>query len=115
MIKNFKIYTDLNDDKTYAYCTYDLLRNRKLHKESFRIDILYTDKDTEPDYFKPNIPVYDLHLTQTITSKRHDTDIHPDQAVFSYVSYGYDQHTILEFIGDSPEHRDFLTQVGIHD
>ncbi|WP_271007084.1 hypothetical protein [Pseudomonas aeruginosa] len=115
MIKNFKIYTDLNDGKTYAYCTYDLIRNRKLHTESFRIDLLFTDKDTPPDYFKPNIPVYDLLFTQTIESRQGKSDFSREPVVFSYKSYGYDQHTILEFIGDSPEHRDFLEQVGIHD
>lgn len=114
MIKNFKIYTDVNDDKTYAYCTYDLIRNRGWHKESFRIELLYTDHESGPQDFKPGMPMYNLRFTQTIY-KNSKTHIDSDPTVFDYESYGYDQHTILDFIGDSPEHRDFLEQVGIHD
>lgn len=115
MIKNFKIFAEPNDNKTYAYCTYDLLRNRGQHKESFRIELLFTDVETSKDDFKAGMPVYEIQLTQSIESRRFKTDRAPEPIVFGFVSRGFDQHTILEFIGDSPEHRDFLAQVGIHD
>lgn len=115
MIKNFKIYTDLNDDKTYAYCTYELFRNRGQHKESFKIQLLFTDVETDKDDYKAGLPIYEIQLTQTIESKRFKIDKDPMPVVFGFVSRGYDQHTILDFIGDSAEHREFLDQVGIHD
>ncbi|KJU79195.1 hypothetical protein N619_13885 [Ectopseudomonas oleovorans] len=115
MIKNLKIFTDLNDDKTYAYCTYDLMRNRGLHKESFRIELLFTDIETGKNDFKAGKPVYDIRFLQSIESRRLKFERIPEPITFGYVSRGYDQHTILDFIGDSPEHRDFLAQVGIHD
>lgn len=113
MIKNFKIYSDLYDDKTYAYCTYNLHRNRGNHIESFKIELLYTDRTTGKDDFKAGQPVYDLTLSQKIVADQGNRN--QDPLVFVYKSHGYDQHTILDFIGDCPEHRDFLKHVGIHD
>ncbi len=115
MIKNLKIYTDLNDDERYAYCTYDLMRNRGLHKESFKIELLFTDAETDKNDFKAGLPIYEIRMVQSIESKRRKTDTSSKTVDFGYSSRGYDQHTILDFIGDCPEHRDFLAQVGIHD
>ncbi len=114
MIEHFKIYTDLDDDKTYAYCTYNLIRNHGLHKECIRIDLLFTDVESGSQDFKAGMPVYEIRFIQSIESKRNDTQ-RVEPAVFNYVSRGYDQHTILDLIGDCPEHREFLAQVGIHD
>lgn len=114
MIKNLEIYTDLDDDKTYAYCTYNLFRNHRLHKESIRIDLIFTDIVSGSQDFKAGMPVYDVRFTQSIESKR-DQLQRVEPTVFTYVSRGYDQHTIIDLIGDCPEHRDFLAQVGIHD
>ncbi|MFI8581046.1 hypothetical protein [Ectopseudomonas khazarica] len=69
---------------------------------------------TENDY-KPGLHIYEISMLQSIESRRLKIDPLPEPVTFGFVSRGYDQHTILEFIGDSPEHRDFLAQVGIHD
>lgn len=112
MIKSLRIYTDFNDDKIYAYCTYSLHRNRGKHIEYFKIELHYTDRVTGQDEYTPGQPVYNLTLSQKIVP---DQSNRYKEATFEYNSHGYDQHTILDFIGDCPEHRDFLKQVGIHD
>lgn len=115
MIKKIKIYSDLNDEKTYAYCTYELHRDHGNHIESFRIDLLFTDNVTGKGDFKAGMPVYHVIMTQSVLSTQPSTRGRPEPIVFNFTSYAYDQHTILDLIGDCPEHRDFLAQVGIHE
>lgn len=112
MIKHLKIYTDLNDDKTYAYCTYDLHRNYGKHIEQVRIDLLYTDKVTGNEDFKAGMPVYDVRMNRVIIDH---TSLNSNRLVFNHFAHAYDQFSILGLIGDFPEHRDFLNQIGIQE
>lgn len=112
MITSIKIYSDPSDQDIYAYCTYTLLRNRGKHTEDFRLELRYTDRVSGEGDFKSGMPIYDLYFKQRILDYWNSPH---KELVLEYTSHGYDQHTILEFFGDSPEHRDFLAQVGIHD
>lgn len=115
MIKNLNIYTDLNDDKTYAYCTYDLIRCHKKHIENFRIDLFYTERETDRTFPKAGQPIYDVEFKQTILSDFIQLRHRSEPIVFHRESYGYDMLSILEVVGDTREHRDFLSQVGFND
>lgn len=112
MIKYLKIYTDLSDDKTYAYCTYELHRNYGKHIEQVRIDLLYTENVTDKEDFKAGMPVYDVRMNRVVIDH---TSRSSDPIVFNHFAYAYDQFSILGLIGDFPEHRYFLNQIGIQE
>lgn len=117
MIHKFEIFTDINDNKTYAYCTYELFRNRGRHREQFRIDLLFTDELSGDRDAKSGVPIYEVSMKQRITSVDEPLGsvLNSPAAVFEFQHKGYDLESILKVIGDTREHRDFLEQVGIHD
>lgn len=117
MIHKFEIFTDLDDNATYAYCTYELFRNRGRHREQFRIDLLFTDELSSDRDTKSGMPIYEVRMKQRITSVDipNGAFLHSPSAVFEFQYRGYDLNSILKVIGDTSEHREFLAQVGIHD
>ncbi|MCP1496194.1 hypothetical protein J2Y86_000901 [Pseudomonas migulae] len=118
MLKNLKIYTDFNgaelekNPDLYAVCTYAFTRDIGELIEKVRIEIKYTNGDISQRVVKPTKTEYLVTMFHTITQKRHMND---RTVEFVYNRVAVDLMSILDVIGDTPFHREFLNQVGFHE
>lgn len=118
MLKNFKIHTDFNgaelekNPDLYALCTYEFRRDVGNLIENVRIEVKYTNGDISLRKVTPTKTEYLVTMFHTITYKRHMND---KKVEFVYNRVAFDVISILNVIGDTPFHREFLNQIGFHE
>lgn len=119
MLKNLKIFTDFTgaelekNPDLYAICTYHFERDIGRSLEKVKIVVRYTDREGALNKGSPIKPYYDFEMTQTLIQDVRDPN--STKAEFLYKRHAFDVFSILNIIGDTPVHREFLTQIGFHE